>query len=588
MVMLKGKDYNGADLGTNFGHKKKTQAGADGVTRDQWENMWVDGVAEVSDRVTTVATLHQEVVDAAVAADADAQATAADRQAVATDKTAVHADRLAADADAVATAADRAAVAADKTAVHADRVAADADAQATAADRQAVVTDKAAVHADRLAADADAAATAADRSAVAMDKAAVHSDRLAADADAAATAADRQAVATDKAAVHADRLAVDGSAIAAAGSATLADQYAVAAGGAIPSVRLTWDTATADADPGAGKVRASNPTLTAATALYVDNLDVAGTSITAVLDRWTASTNTVKGTLRVAHRTNITKWIDYQVTGSVVDGGGYRKISVTGGTGPGGFTNGDPVAVGFSRAGDVGVGDTAATPNTLAQRDGTGSLVATGHKTAGGWAEVMSNANGLGLFASNLYHDGTNWRTRVTHSGIGGRALVINWPAWGAISFAEVTGATVADGIVTPTVQTIWTSANAPISQAASNDTVAKRNIDGTLDAKGFNAVTSGIARVRIRDTTTTAGQGFAELLLQDDGGAADKKRVSIRVADGLLNIGRLNDAENEFTPWLTADANGVVNFATAPTVAGAGIAGGANLAAIHAALFSI
>ena len=172
--------------------------------------------------------------------------------------------------------------------------------------------------------------------------------------DRQATGQDRQATAQDRQAVAQDRTAVEGSASAAAGSATLAGQYANAAGGSLPSVRLTWDTATTDADPGNGKVRLNNATPSAATALYVDNVDAAGASIATVLDRWTFSTAVVKGTLRIAHRTDATKWLEYQVTGTVVDGTGYRKITVTGGTGPGGFTAGDPVAVGFSRAGDVG------------------------------------------------------------------------------------------------------------------------------------------------------------------------------------------------------------------------------------------
>lgn len=178
-------------------------------------------------------------------------------------------------------------------------------------------------------------------------------DAQATAADRQATGQDRQATAADRQAVAQDRTAVEGSASAAATSATLSGQYAAAAGGSIPSVRLTWDTGTADADPGNGKLRLNNATVTAATALYVDNLDTAGASITTVLDRWTASTNTTKGTLRIAHRTDATKWVEYQVTGTVVDGTGYRKITLTGGAGPGGFAAGDPVAVGFSRAGDM-------------------------------------------------------------------------------------------------------------------------------------------------------------------------------------------------------------------------------------------
>ncbi|WP_376958198.1 hypothetical protein ABNQ39_14330 [Azospirillum sp. A26] len=221
---------------------------------------------------------------------------------------------------------------------------------------------------------------------------AAHTSELAAAGSAGSAAGSATAASGNATAAATSAGAAAGSATAAATSATLAGQYAAAAGGSIPSVRLTWDTATADADPGNGKVRLNSATVAAATALFVDNLDASGASIAAVLDRWTASTNAVKGTLRIGHRTDTTKWLEYQVTGTVVDGTGYRKITLTGGTGPGGFAAGDPVAVGFSRAGDApttfGAGTVAApgwavtgdTDTGLAQLGGanTVSLVAGG------------------------------------------------------------------------------------------------------------------------------------------------------------------------------------------------------------------
>ena len=180
-----------------------------------------------------------------------------------------------------------------------------------------------------------------------------HASEVAAAGSATAAAGSASAAASSATAASDSAGNAASSASSASTGATLSGQYANAAGGSIPSVRLTWDTATADVDPGNGKVRLNNATATAATALFVDNLDATGASITTVLDRWTASTNTTKGTLRIAHRTDSSKWVEYQVTGTVVDGTGYRKIPVTGGTGPGGFAAGDPVAVGFSRAGDM-------------------------------------------------------------------------------------------------------------------------------------------------------------------------------------------------------------------------------------------
>lgn len=96
MVALKGKNYTGADLGTGFGHNRVTQAGADGVSRPQWENLWVDGVAEIGDHVTAAS-------NAATATAADRIATDADRRQTGLDRAATAADREQTGLDLVAT-----------------------------------------------------------------------------------------------------------------------------------------------------------------------------------------------------------------------------------------------------------------------------------------------------------------------------------------------------------------------------------------------------------------------------------------------------------------------------------------------------
>ncbi|MFX5498331.1 hypothetical protein ABTD99_19440, partial [Acinetobacter baumannii] len=75
-----------------------------------------------------------------------------------------------------------------------------------------------------------------------------------------------------------------------------------------------------------------------------------------------------------------------------------------------------------------------ATANAVAQRDAGGALFAAGYRTGNGGVEVSSTAGGQGWLASNLYHDGTYWRTRSTHGGIGARALMLNWPSLGDVS----------------------------------------------------------------------------------------------------------------------------------------------------------
>ena len=127
-----------------------------------------------------------------------------------------------------------------------------------------------------------------------------------------------------------------------------------AAGAALPVIRYAWDTGTSDADPGSGKLRANNATLSSATTLYLSTSDTAAVDVSAIIGAYDDSTNTVRGYLAIGHRSDPTKWVICSVTGSVVTATGYRKVTVVYVAGPGGFGAADPVAVGFARAGDVG------------------------------------------------------------------------------------------------------------------------------------------------------------------------------------------------------------------------------------------
>lgn len=125
---------------------------------------------------------------------------------------------------------------------------------------------------------------------------------------------------------------------------------------AVSIVRMTWDTGTTDADPGAGKLRASTASITSGSySLYIDTLDADGADITNTLNDYGASSNSsVKGRLRVISRTNPARWLDANVT-SVTTAVGYRKVLVTWLAGSAGFINGEAVALGFIRAGDMGI-----------------------------------------------------------------------------------------------------------------------------------------------------------------------------------------------------------------------------------------
>jgi len=127
------------------------------------------------------------------------------------------------------------------------------------------------------------------------------------------------------------------------------------AAGATPAMRFTFSTTTTDADPGAGTVRFNSATLASVTLVFMDLLEAGGADVTAWLAALDDSTTlNTRGYLRFTSVSTPTKWVEFAITGANVDVSGYRKIAVGFVAGPGGFTNGETVAVSFSRTGDMG------------------------------------------------------------------------------------------------------------------------------------------------------------------------------------------------------------------------------------------
>tara|TARA_R100000742_G_C4279464_1_gene104103 strand:+ start:3705 stop:5246 length:1542 start_codon:yes stop_codon:yes gene_type:complete len=154
---------------------------------------------------------------------------------------------------------------------------------------------------------------------------------------------------------------------------------------AIPSLKMTWDTATADADQGAGTVFLNNGTVSSATVLYIDDVDAAaGTSINSQVDSWDDSTNTIKGTITVTKTANAAVFATFNVTGSVTSASTYSKIAVTHVTSVGSFSDGDEVFVQFVRSGDKG--DTG----SQGVQGDTGNTGATGPDGFGGLPYTFS------------------------------------------------------------------------------------------------------------------------------------------------------------------------------------------------------
>lgn len=166
------------------------------------------------------------------------------------------------------------------------------------------------------------------------------------------------------------------------GSGTLNDWLLITAGarggaGPVSGFRQLYSSTTTDADPGAGTFRLNHATPGSATAGYFDNVDTAGGTVSSIIDKWDDSTTTTKGFLRIEKEGDTAVWTEFTVTGSVVDGTGYRKVTLSAGSSNGTFTTGDAFRISFNRSGDKGADGSgtfpgSATDNAVVRFDGTG------------------------------------------------------------------------------------------------------------------------------------------------------------------------------------------------------------------------
>lgn len=139
---------------------------------------------------------------------------------------------------------------------------------------------------------------------------------------------------------------------------------AIGATGPAAAVQFNFSTTTADADPGSGIFRLNNATAASATAAYFDNNEKGGTSISAWLDTFDDSGNsTLRGYLFLFDPATPATFYVFGVSGSVVDGTGYRKVTIAYVAGQGTLPNAGAVGVVFAPRGPAGTGDLTSTNN---------------------------------------------------------------------------------------------------------------------------------------------------------------------------------------------------------------------------------
>ena len=122
------------------------------------------------------------------------------------------------------------------------------------------------------------------------------------------------------------------------------------------SALFQYSTTTADADPGAGKFRLNNATISSATIMYIDDLEFNGTDVSAWVQSWddVAGNDTNRGRIRISKANSLDTWMVFKVTGAITDATGYSKVSLVYIDSAGTFTNDDKFFVSFVASGEDG------------------------------------------------------------------------------------------------------------------------------------------------------------------------------------------------------------------------------------------
>ena len=122
------------------------------------------------------------------------------------------------------------------------------------------------------------------------------------------------------------------------------------------SAMFQYSTTTADADPGAGKFRLNNATISSASEMYIDDLEFNGTDVSAWVQSWddVSGNDTNRGRIRISKANTLDTWMVFKVTGAITDASGYTKVSLVYIDTAGTFANDDKVFISFTASGEDG------------------------------------------------------------------------------------------------------------------------------------------------------------------------------------------------------------------------------------------
>lgn len=394
----------------------------------------------------------------------------------------------------------------------------------------------------------------------------------AAAASASAASASETSAAADAATVAADKATVLGykndaqTAMTAAEAAQAAAEDAEASiQQALNGVVFEWDTGTADANPGAGAIRANNASVASATFLYVNESDGLGAAISAVLDTWDDSTSTTRAFITLRKRAAPLNFVMFAVSGAQTDAGAYRKFPVSYIGHSGSFNDGDVIGVIVERTGDKG--NAGAGTGDMLVANALSELAAVGSTARG---NIAAAPNSPDYLVKTANAELTSERV-ITDTP----TVAVDWATAGQAKFGVVAGSIGAtqlasDGVTT--VKILNNNVTLAKIQQITTDRLLGRDTTGTGDVEQLTVGggieftgSGGIQRSALSGGDVTASAGSAVLTI-GAGVVTYSKMASAAIA--AASDFRANSASKLLDAAGVWSAAGVVTLTDAATIA--------------------
>lgn len=118
-----------------------------------------------------------------------------------------------------------------------------------------------------------------------------------------------------------------------------------------------WDSGTADADPGTGRLAWNNAAVASATEIYINETGPNSEPFGPILAKWDDQAGTTKGHLWITKVGTPTTFAHFDVVSTETDSGAYKKWTIANGTGNGTFSDGDNINVIFVPIGRGATGE---------------------------------------------------------------------------------------------------------------------------------------------------------------------------------------------------------------------------------------